>query len=189
MEDLKKASKYLAQNLINLRRSKNFSQYQLAKLANIPRSTLTNIESGTGNPSLNNLVKLSIALGVGVEELLSRPRSDCSLIFSDQVITQSRSQGQVKVFKLLPDKLKGIEIDRVEFEPEAVMGGHPHLPGTKEYTTVIKGEVVIHVAGETYSVKKGDVFAFPGNQAHSYRNPKRSSSIAISVVIPVPAHA
>jgi len=129
-----------------------------------------------------------MALGVSVEELLSRPRSDCLLIFADQVISQSRSQGQVKVFKLLPDKLKGIEIDRVEFEPEAVIGGHSHLPGTKEYMTVIKGEVVVHVAGETYSIKRGDVFAFPGDQAHSYRNPKRSPSIAISVVIPVPAH-
>jgi quercetin dioxygenase-like cupin family protein len=69
---------------------------------------------------------------------------------------------------------------------EATMGGHPHLEGTKEYLTVIQGEIQVYVAGESYVVKEGDVLAFPGNQAHSYRNTKRASSIALSVVIPVP---
>jgi len=94
----------------------------------------------------------------------------------------------VKVHKLLPDKIKGLDIDRMEFAAEAVMGGHPHLEGTKEYLTVLQGEILVFVAGESYVVRRGDVFAFPGNQAHSYRNMKKTPSIALSVVIPVPAH-
>lgn len=188
MDEISTASNYLAQNISNLRKVKSFSQQQLAQLAGIPRSTLTNIESGTGNPSLNNLIRISAALGVGVEELLSRPRAECVLIPADQVPIQKRSGGQVNIYKLLPDKIKGIEMNRMEFDPEAVMGGHPHLIGTKEYLTVIKGEIVVRVAGESFSVKRGDLLAFPGNQPHSYRNPKKSLSIAVSVVIPVPAH-
>ena len=154
-------------------------------MAEIPRSTLSHIESGSANPSLYNLVSLSAALGVGIEELLSKPRNECALIPSHEVPVKKRSQGRVSVFKLLPDKLKGIEIDRLELQPKSFMGGHPHIAGTKEYLTVVKGEFTVHISGDTYNVKKGDVFAFPGNQPHSYGNPKDTISIAVSVVIPV----
>src|SRR5689334_12243278 len=124
-------SQNLAKNLEILRRKKNLSQPQLAKLAELPRSTLTHLESGMGNPSLRNLIKISTALGVGIEELLTRPRSETTLIAAARVPVQIRSQDRVRVHKLLPDPLKGIEIDRLEFDPDAVMGGHPHLSGTK----------------------------------------------------------
>ncbi len=186
MDTLTKTSAHLAQNIEKLRASKNLSQLQLARLASILRSTLTNIESGMGNPSLANLIKISSALGVGIEELLSRPRTDCHLVKEKDIPVLSRNQGQVQLYKLLPDKIKGIEIDRMELAPEATMGGHPHFDGTKEYLVVLQGEIKIHVAGETYIVEQGDVFAFPGNQPHSYWNMKKTSSIAMSVVIPVP---
>lgn len=187
MENRQQVSAYLAQNTRYLRDQKHFSQQQLADLAGIPRTTLTHLESGSGNPSLHNLIKLSAALGVGVEELLSRPRSGCVLIAAADVPVQQRSQGQVQVFELLPDKIKGIGIERLEFSPQAMMAGHPHLPGTKEYMTVIQGAVAVNVAGERHVVKAGAVLAFPGNQPHSYINAQAARSVAISVVIPVPA--
>ncbi|MGE3728505.1 MAG: XRE family transcriptional regulator [Candidatus Sericytochromatia bacterium] len=188
-EPQSQVSSYLAQNLRYLRGKKNWSQQQLADLAELPRTTLTHIESGQGNPSLANLVKLSAALGVGVEELLSRPRSACQLIPAAEIPVRKRSQGRVKVFNLLPDSLKGIAIERLELAGEASMGGQPHLPGTKEYLLVLQGTVAVYVAGEHYPVHQGDVFAFPGNQAHSYSNPQSQPAVAISVVIPVPATA
>jgi transcriptional regulator with XRE-family HTH domain len=180
-------TKYLAANTLYLRKKRNLSQKQLADLAEIPRTTLTNMESGSGNPSLTNLVKLATALKISIESLLSRPRTECHLVKSDDVPVNLKSAGRVQMYKLLPDKIKGLEIDRIEIDGGATMGGHPHLPGTKEYMTVIKGELTIHLAGESYIVKKNDVFAFPGNQPHSYRNNRNTQSIALSVVIPIPA--
>jgi len=63
------------------------------------------------------------------------------------------------------------------------------LPGTKEYLTVLEGEVSVYVAGNLYAVQAGDVLAFPGNQPHSYLNTQFAPAVAISVVIPVPAVA
>ena len=180
-----KVSLYLANNIVALRKQRAFSQEQLARLAEIPRSTLTHIESGSGNPSLQNLVKISAALQVGLEELLSRPRNECELRELAQIPVIKRSQGRVRVFKLLPDKVKGLDVDRMEIDAGAVMGGQPHLAGAKEYITVLQGEITVLVAGESYKVKSGGVFAFPGDQAHSYRNTGAGSALAISVVVPV----
>lgn len=186
MDAIERTSSFLAHNIEKLRLNKGLSQQQLAKQAGIPRSTLTNIESGDANPSLHNLVKISLALGVSIEELLSKPRTECLLIKAEAVPAQNRSQGKAILHKLLPDRIKGIEIDRLELAPEAAMGGHPHLDGTKEYLTVIQGEILVHIAGEKFHVKQGDVLAFPGHQPHSYRNLKKTSSVALSVVLPVP---
>lgn len=154
-------------------------------MAEIPRSTLTHIESGSGNPSLQNLVKVSAALQVGLEELLSRPRNECELRDYDQLPALKRSQGRVKVVKLLPDKIKGLDIDRLEMEAGALMGGHPHLSGAKEYLSVIQGEITVLVAGDPYRIRSGAVLAFPGDQAHSYRNTGESRALAISILVPV----
>jgi XRE family transcriptional regulator, regulator of sulfur utilization len=65
------------------------------------------------------------------------------------------------------------------------MVGYPHLPGAKEYFSVLQGEVTVAVAGERFAVKKGEVLAFPGDQPHSYRNSGSSLAIGISMIIPV----
>lgn len=185
MESNSKLARHLADNIVHLRQKRRLTQGQLANLAEIPRTTLTHIESGSGNPSLQNLAKISVALQVGIEELLSRPRSDIELLTADQVPTVQRSQGRVKVAKLLPDKVKGLEVDRVELKPGATMGGHPHLVGAKEYLTVVQGQFTVYVAGEQFVVTRGSVLAFPGDQPHSYRNSGAKEAVAISVVIPV----
>ncbi len=180
------AARYLAANVAALRRTKRLTQRQLAVLADIPRSTVTNIESGGGNPSLANLVRLSSALGVGVEELLAAPRSDCVLIPAERVPSRSRGGGRVRVFELLPERVKGLIIERMELEVGGSMRGTPHVTGTKEYLHATAGTVTVLVAGRIFAVTRGDVLAFPGDQPHSYVNRGRSAATAFSVVAPAP---
>lgn len=178
---------YLAQNLRYLRHKKSWSQLQLAQQAEVPRTTLTHMESGQGNPSLSNLVKVAGALGVGVEELLSRPRSACSLIPAADIPRRQRQQGRIQILHLLPDPLRGLAIDHMTLAPGSTLGGQPHLPGTKEYLYLLSGQLRLYVSGEPWDLSSGDVLAFPGNQAHSYHNPGSVPASALSVVIPVPA--
>lgn len=180
-----KVAMYLANNLVSLRKRKNLSQDQLSKLAQIPRSTLTHIESGAGNPSLQNLIKLSSALQIGVEELLSRPRNECELRQADEIQMQKRSQGTVRVYKLLPEKIKGLDVDRLEMNKGAKMIGHPHLSGAKEYLSVVQGEITVQVAGDLYRVTAGSVLAFPGDQSHTYQASGKGPALALSIVVPV----
>ena len=186
MSDLDHVSAYLADNITALRKRSELSQEKLASKAGIPRSTLTHMESGGGNPSLTNLCKLAAALGVGIEELLSRPRNDCSLLQREQVPVLKRSAGKVQVHKLMPDKIRGIEIDRMEFSHGASMSGKPHLQGTKEYLVGLSGTVTVSVAGQHWEVNQGDVLAFPGDQKHGYRNTGRGQGNALSIVLPLP---
>lgn len=180
------AARHLASNVISLRRVKRLTQRQLAELAEIPRSTVTNIESGGGNPSLSNLCRLSSALGVGVDELLAAPRTDCVLIPAEKVPTRERGGGRVRVHELLPERVRGLIIERMELEPGGSMRGTPHVTGTKEYLHAVSGTVSVLVAGRMFAVEKGAVLAFPGDQPHSYVNRGRNRAVGFSVVAPAP---
>lgn len=186
MDKLNKSAAHLALNLAALRREKSLSQHALSELAGIPRSTITHIESGQGNPSLNNLCLLAVALGVSIEELLATPREHITLLQSDAVPVLSRGAGLVKLHKLMPDRVRGIEIDRLEMAAGSSMGGQPHIQGSKEYLTVTRGEILVSVAGSEHTVKAGDVLAFPGDQRHGYRNAGKRPATAMSVVLPMP---
>ncbi|MGZ3789327.1 MAG: helix-turn-helix domain-containing protein [Bacteriovorax sp.] len=185
-KEFESLSRNFAERLIDLRARRGLTQADLAKSADVPRSTIANLESGTGNPSLINLAKISSALNTSIEMLLTSPQALCKLIKSDSVKSINRSGGEVTIVKLLPDPIPGMEIDKIELNLGAKMRGVPHAAGTKEYLHCIQGEILIVVGGESYHVERGDVLAFPGEIHHSYENVGKGKAIGLSVVAIAP---
>jgi transcriptional regulator with XRE-family HTH domain len=162
-------SAHLARNLVALRHSRALTQEQLAKAAAVPRSTVANLESGEGNPSLAVLVKVAGALGVPIDELLASPRALVRRWLAGEVARRQKGRG-VTIRELVPEPVPDEMMEVMDFAPGAVMAGTPHLPGTREFFTCLHGRVVLSVAGERYTLDEGDVLAFPGNLPHSYQN-------------------
>jgi transcriptional regulator with XRE-family HTH domain len=176
-------SKNLGANLDYLRKARGLTQGQLAHLAGIPRTTLSHIESGTGNPSLKTLSKLALALGIHYEELLSAPKPACNLVQSHELKRHERSQGKVLKIELLPKPVPGLQFERLELQGHALLVGTPHSKGTREYFTCTKGRMSVRVEGDEYILNEGDVLAFPGDRKHPYLNQLGSPSEGISIVI------
>jgi XRE family transcriptional regulator, regulator of sulfur utilization len=178
-----KTASHLARNLVSLRHTRALTQDGLAKAAGVPRSTIANLESGEGNPSLSVLVKVAGALGVPIDELLASPRAMVRRWNADEVAQKSKGRG-VTITPLVPEPVPDSMMEVMDFAPGAVMGGTPHLPGTREFFTCLEGSVRLLVAGEVYALGTGDVLAFPGNLPHSYQNadgvaPARGVSVVI----------
>jgi transcriptional regulator with XRE-family HTH domain len=174
---------HLARNLVSLRHTRGLTQDGLAKAAAVPRSTIANLESGDGNPSLAVLVKVAGALAVPIDELLASPRAMVRRWPADEVATRTKGRG-VSIRALVPEPVPDEMMEVMDFAPAAVMGGTPHLPGTREFFTCLDGRVNLMVAGERYELASGDVLAFPGNLPHSYQNadalkPARGVSVVV----------
>lgn len=183
MDTLRNAAAHLARNLVSLRHARRVTQQALAKSAGVPRSTVANLESGEGNPSLTVLVKIATALDAPIDELLSPPRAKVRRWRGVDVPARSRGRG-VTTRPLVPESMPDEIMEIMEFAPAAVMAGTPHLPGTREFFSCLEGAVTIYIAGEANALAAGDVLAFPGNVAHSYRNasaqePARGVSIVV----------
>lgn len=177
-----KAGQNIAKNLAVLRGKKGLSQVSLAKLSGTTRASIALLESGSANPTLDILLKISQGLKISIDELISSPRAECKHIKAKDVPIDRRSRSGVVLRKLLPDKIPSTEMDELHLDPGATMTGSPHVEGTREYFTCIKGQVSIGVLGEIYHLEKGDVLTFPGDKPHSYKNPGKGPAFGLSVV-------
>jgi transcriptional regulator with XRE-family HTH domain len=183
MDESENISGHLARNLATLRHTRGLTQEALAKTCSLPRSTIANLESGEGNPSLSVLLKVAGALGVPIDELLAGPRAKIRRWADQDIPKQARGRG-ITVRPLVPEPVPDEMLAVMDFEPDASLRGTPHLPGTREYFTCLEGRVAIVVAGERQELAAGDVLAFPGNVPHAYQNPdKRNPARGVSIVI------
>jgi XRE family transcriptional regulator, regulator of sulfur utilization len=171
---------FLANNIRALREARGATQQQMASLAGVPRPTWANLESGSANPTLAVLTRAALALGVSVDELIGPPRSAARLYPANDLPTKRR--GRVRVRQLLPDTLAGLDFERLELPPGASMTGVPHTPGTREYLTCEAGEIELTASGERWTLSRGDVLVFRGDQRHGYRNPGRGLAVGYSVI-------
>jgi len=183
MDDPAHVSAHLARNLVALRGVRSLTQDALAKRSGVPRSTIANLESGDGNPSLLVLTRVAAALAVPIDELLASPRAKVRKWSADDLAATKTGQG-VTMRPLVPEPVPEEMLSVMEFAPDSVMRGSPHLPGTREYFSCLDGRVVIVVAGDRYELGPGDVLAFPGSTPHSYRNadaerPARGVSVVV----------
>lgn len=185
-DELTGLSMQLSRNLFNLRQARNLSQSALASLSGLPRSTVSHIESGAGNPSLRNLIRVANALKVSIEELLAPPRTEVHLTRSGDLPSATKSKGAVRITQLLPDPIPGMSIERVEIEAGGRLVGAPHIQNSKEYITSLGGSLEISLAGQTHALRTGDVLAYPGDQPHTYRSIGRGKVTFLSVVVVVP---
>lgn len=174
--------KNLGSTLEYLRNARGLTQDHLARISGIPRTTLSHIESGEGNPSLTTLSKLALALGVPYEELLMAPKPSCVLVRNHELKKHHRSQGKVSKVELLPKPIPGLQFERIEFRAYALLIGTPHSKGTREYFTCTKGQISVTVEGNEYPLEEGDVVAFPGDRKHAYKNEIDKVSEGISIV-------
>lgn len=171
----------LARNVRELRQARGFTQQRMAKLAGVPRATWSNLESGTGNPTLTVLHAVCTAFQVSLEEIVAEARASARLYPKGSL--PSRVRGEVQVSSLLPDKIPGMQIERLELPAGGRMIGVPHTPGTREYLTCESGSIELIASGESFQVGPGDVVVFRGDQRHSYGNRGRTTAIGYSVVM------
>ena len=174
----------LAANLRQLREARGLTQAQAAKLAGLPRPTWTTLESGSANPTLGVLVRAASALHLSLEELVGPPR-ETGRIYRAESLRQRR-RGATSVRDLLPEKIAGMELERLELPRGAVMNGIPHTPGTREYLACERGRIELSTDGQAFALEAGDVVVFHGDHRHAYRNAGAETAVGYSVVVMAP---
>ena len=174
-------SSRLGRNIRQLRQARGLTQQQMAKLSGLPRATWANLESGSGNPTLAVLHAVAMAFQVSLEEIVAEPRASAKLFRRGTLPVRVR--GSVQVSSLLPDKVPGMQIERLELPVGARMVGVPHTAGTREYLTCESGQLELVASGESFEIEEGDVVVFRGDQRHSYLNRGRKPAVGYSVVM------
>ena len=157
----------IAANLRHLRERGGLSIVALAERSGVARATLTKLEAGKGNPTVDTLYALADALGVALGEVIgAAPPARISVIRSGE---GSRVHGAISA--RLVDRVHGHRLTELYEIGFSIRTRHadPHPTGVVEQLFVTAGRVRVGPADEPVELGPGDFIRFPGDVAHLYQ--------------------
>ncbi|MGI5169823.1 helix-turn-helix domain-containing protein [Spirillospora sp. CA-253888] len=157
----------LAANLRRARTGRGLSLSELSRRSKIGKATLSQLEAGAGNPTIETVFSLSRALEVPISDLLDPPRAAGLTVVRGAEVEVLRGAG----VDLRP--LRGIESGDAVFEvydqqvrADSRQDSLGHV-GT-EHTVVQAGRLGVRVDGREVELGPGDYVGFDALLPHSY---------------------
>ena len=157
----------VGRNIHRLRAVAGLSLAELARAAEMSKTTLHGIEQGHGNPTLSTLWALAAALRVPLGELLESrtppvevvragegPRADGDAVHA-RLLHRIRLHGTVEVYDL--------GIDQVRQHSAA------HLRGVQECLVVTRGELTAGPADDPVELAEAESVRFDASRDHVYQ--------------------
>jgi transcriptional regulator with XRE-family HTH domain len=142
---------------------------ELAKRAGLAKSTLSQLESGTGNPSVETLWSLGVALGVPFSRLVDPPKPAVTVIRAGEgnVIHSEVADYQATLLAACPPGVRR-DLYTVRAEPGSVRHSEPHNPGTIEHFWLGTGRVRIGPTDSPVELDPGDYVTYAGDIPHIF---------------------
>lgn len=142
---------------------------ELARRAGIAKSTLSQLEAGTGNPSIETLWSLGVALGVPFSRLVEPPAPSVRVIRAGEGPRLSADRADFVATLLAagsPHTRRDLYV--MELEPGQPREAEAHLPGSVEHVVVAAGRLLAGPSGQAVELRPGDYVSFPGDAPHRY---------------------
>lgn len=176
----------VARNVRLLREQRGLSLAELARQAQLAKQTLSKLEQGTGNPTVDTLFSIATALGVPVTRLVAEREQVTAVQRADEVVWQqhegyeSRSLDHVYGSGVIENYLVRIGRD----PRRAYKSSEPHPVGTLEHLYVISGRVRVGPVDSLVELSAGDFVRYPGDRPHVYESLDGESLVHIVVSVP-----
>jgi len=152
------------------RERSGLSLSELARSAGVAKSTLSQLESGTGNPSLETLWALSVALDVPFSRLVDgppRPRITVLRRGEGVAVASERAHYVATLLASCPPGARR-DIYLLNVEPGPPRESAPHSPGTVEHAVIGSGRALVGPAGQAAPLGPGDYMCYPGDVPHIF---------------------
>ena len=159
----------LARALRRERESADLSVSELARRAGVSKATISQLESGSGNPSVETLWAIGDALGIPfatlVEERTTAPRL---IRLGDHAGVPSAASPYLAT--LLSAAAPGVRRDiyLIQAEPGEPRRSLPHQTGTTEHVVLVSGEALLGPAEAPELLHPGDYLSYAGDAPHVF---------------------
>lgn len=155
----------LAANLRRARQERDLSLSELARLSKIGKATLSQLEAGAGNPTIETVFSLSRALEVPISDLLDQRRGNgLTVVRAAEVDALSGEGIDLRPLRTITtgDTVFEVYDQRVRARQDSL--GHV---GT-EHTVVQAGRLAVRVDGQEVVLGPGDYVGFDARLPHGY---------------------
>lgn len=143
---------------------------EVARRADIAKSTLSQLESGLGNPSLETLWALGNALGVPFSQLVDSQAQTVQLIRAGEGPAIASANASYIATLLAPSPPNARrDLYRIVAEPGEPRISTPHARGTTEHVVIGTGRAEVGPTADPIELGPGDYLAYPGDEEHIFR--------------------
>jgi transcriptional regulator with XRE-family HTH domain len=171
---------FMAAAIRRERERAGLSLTELAKRAGIAKSTLSQLESCGGNPSVETLWALGVALGVPFSRLVDPPRPRVEVIrFGEGPVAHSeQATYSATLLASCPPNARR-DIFLIAAQPGAPRSSEPHIPGSIEHVVLGKGRALVGPDDEPVEVGPGDYVTYPGDAPHIFKAVEKDTTAVI----------
>ncbi|MEV1006877.1 XRE family transcriptional regulator [Streptomyces sp. NPDC049881] len=143
---------------------------ELARRARLAKSTLSQLESGGGNPSVETLWALALALDVPFSHLVDPPAPPVRLVRAGEGDAHHAEDADYAATLLAagPAHVRR-DLYRIAAEPGDSHLSPPHRTGTVEHLVLATGRAEAGPSDDPVELAPGDYLAYPGDGPHLFR--------------------
>lgn len=169
----------------DFRKKSGLSLRELAALAELSPSMLSQIESNSVNPSINTLKNIAAALHVPLFQFFKQDTPACDLIVRRGQNLIIGHPGTEVLYKLLtPDTNGAIEFCLMEIPVGASSSDIAREHDGEEVAYVISGQIDLEVNGSIYHLEEGDSVRIPPLSPHRWINRYEQELKAVFAITP-----
>lgn len=160
----------IASSLQRERRRAGLSLTEVARRAGIAKSTLSQLESGAGNPSVETLWALSVTLDVPISRLIepASPKVQVIRAGDGPALASERSDYVATLLASCPPNARR-DIYLVSSQPGTPRNSSAHMPGVVEHVVLNSGRALVGIADDPVELHPGDYTAYPGDVDHIFK--------------------
>lgn len=143
---------------------------EVARRAGIAKSTLSQLESGAGNPSVETLWALSVVLDVPFARLVESSTTPVVVIRAGDgpAVFSERSSYVATMLSSCPPGARR-DLYLISAEPGEPRASQPHMPGVVEHVVLSRGRALVGLTLEPVELGPGDYMAYPGDVEHVFQ--------------------
>lgn len=159
----------MARALRHERTAAGLSLSKLAQQAGVAKSTLSQLEAGSANPSVETLWALSTALGIPFSRLVDAEAPHVAVVRAGtgpQVAAGEATYAATLLSACPPHARRDLYL--VTAEPGAARRSEPHPRGTVEHVVVSAGRARVGPADDPVELGPGDYMVYPGDAPHVF---------------------
>jgi transcriptional regulator with XRE-family HTH domain len=145
-----------------LRRNAGVSLSELARRSSVGKATLSELEAGHRNPTLETLYALTTALGVPLGAVLPAPEPS-----QEPAVISGQAVDAVLITRFVVDDA-AVETYRITVRPDAPQHSAAHAPGTTEHLVVLAGIAEVGAETDLRAVGTGESHTWAGDSPHTY---------------------
>ncbi len=159
----------IARSLRREREAAGLSISELARRAGVSKATVSQLENGSGNPSVETLWALGVALGVPFAVLVDQPSPGPTLIRAGGSggVPAAAADYRATLLSASPPAARR-DIYLIQAGPGEIRRSVPHQSGTTEHVVLIAGAARVGPAEAPELLHPGDYLCYPGDAPHVF---------------------